>query len=331
MSIKNIKEARIGIGYGLAAGATWGVDTVLVGIFMVMSPFADTQKAILLAPFISTFMHDSFSAIWATIYMIFKGQFKNVIKAVKSKGGLFIILGALVGGPIGMTCYLTSINYVGAAYAASISAIFPAVSAVLAFIFLKEKMNLRVWLGVVLSIVGIIVLGYVPAQLNVSNHFLLGIILALGTAFAWGFEGVICAFGMKYGEVDPEHAINIRQATSGLFYAIVIIPLIGGYGIASQAITSKVGLIIAITAIFGTASYIQYYKAISIIGAARSTALNITYGVWAIAIQAVFFKTTVSSQLLIGAIIVIIGSMLVSGNPKELIDFNKDEFELVNN
>lgn len=322
MSIKNEREARKGLGYAILAGATWGVDTVLVGVIMAMTPFIDTEKAIILAPFVSTFMHDLFSAIWATLYMIAKGQFKNVLKAAKTKGGFFIMLGALLGGPVGMTCYLLSIKYVGAAYTASITAIFPGVSAVLAYLLLKEKMNARVWFGVILSICGVFILGYSPLQSSEGNHFLLGIVFALGTALAWSLEGIICAFSMKYTEIDPEHAINIRQATSAAFYAMIIIPFIGGYGIASQTLTSKVGLIIAVTALVGTASYFNYYKAINIIGAARSTAINITYGVWAIVIGVVFLKTPVSTQLLIGAGIVLIGSVLVSINPKELIDYN---------
>lgn len=325
MNAKNVRDAKKGIAMGLAAGATWGIDTVLAGLIMASTPFIDTPTAIALSPFVSTFMHDIFSAIWASLYMIIKGQFKNVLKEVKTKGGLFIVLGALLGGPVGMTCYLLSIKYIGAAYTASITAIFPGIGAILAFIFLKEKMNKRVWLGIILSIIGVIVLGYVPSELALGSNFVLGILFALGTVFAWGLEGVICAFGMKYGELDPEHAINIRQATSGLFYAIIIIPFIKGYSLAGQVLTSKVGLIIAITALVGTTSYIQYYKAISTIGAARSTALNITYGVWAIIIQVIFLKNPVSMQLVIGALIVLLGSILVAGNPKELIEFNVQE------
>lgn len=334
MTVKNIKEARKGIGYGLAAGLTWGIDTVLVGVIMAGTPFIDNEQAIALAPFVSTFMHDFFSALWASLYMILKGQFRNVIKSLKTKGGMFIVLGALLGGPVGMTCYLLSVKYIGPAYAASITSIFPGIGALLAFLLLKEKMNGRVWSGIALSIAGVVVMGYVPSQFAAGSNFLLGILFALGTVFAWSLEGVICAFGMKYGEVDPEYAMNIRQATSAIFYSIVIIPFISGYGLVGKALGSNAevgifginaGVLVAITALVGTTSYLQYYKAINMIGAARSTALNITYGVWAIVLQVVFLKAPVSAQLVIGALIVILGSVLVAGNPKELITFSEDE------
>ncbi|ASW42436.1 DMT family transporter [Clostridium isatidis] len=326
-------KERIGIANGLVAGITWGIDTVLVGIIMASTPFIDNEQAIFLAPFVSTFMHDFFSALWATIFMIFKGKSGEVIKSLKTRSGRFIVLGALLGGPVGMTCYLLSVKYIGAVYAASITSIFPGVSALLAFIFLKEEMNARIWSGIVLSIAGVITLGYVPAQLTLGSDFLIGILFAFGTVFAWGVEGVICALGMKDGEVDSEYAINIRQATSGLVYAVIIIPFLKGYGLAGKALTSttaigsfniNLGVLIAITALVGTLSYMQYYKAINIIGAARSTALNITYSVWAILIQIIFMKSPVSLQLVIGTIIVILGSFLVTGNPKELLGLNEN-------
>ena len=130
---------------------------------------------------------------------------------------------------------------------------------------------------------------------------------------------------MKDGDMNPEHAINIRQATSGILYAVIIIPLISGYELAFTALTSTVGLIIAITALVGTASYIYYYKAINTIGAARSTSLNITYVVWAIVLQLIFMSTPVSLQLIVGSLIVIIGSILVAGNPKELVALTDGE------
>ncbi|MEH7255070.1 DMT family transporter, partial [Neobacillus niacini] len=308
--------------------ATWGIDTVLVGIIMVSTPFIDSTEAIFLAPFVATFMHDFFSAVWATLYMLVKGEFKNVLRSLKTKNGMVIVLGGLIGGPIGMTCYLLSVKYIGPAYTAAISAVFPAVSALLAALILKERINVRVWLGIGLSVLGVFVLGYMPSEFSIGSNFMLGLLFAFGTVFAWSFEGIICALGMKNGEMNPEHAINIRQATSGILYAVVIIPFISGYELAFSALTSTVGLIIAVTALVGTTSYIYYYKAINTIGAARSTSLNITYVVWAIVLQMIFMSTPVGMQLIVGSLIVITGSILVAGNPKELVALGDAEGKL---
>lgn len=54
---------------GLASGILWGLNTTILGIALSMTPFVATEQAIFLAPFISTFLHDFFSALWLSIYL----------------------------------------------------------------------------------------------------------------------------------------------------------------------------------------------------------------------------------------------------------------------
>ena len=124
---------------GIIAGITWAIETIVLGYALAMSPFCTTEQAIFLAPFVSTFLHDGFSAIWATLFNGVRGNTKNVWKAFKTKSGKFVVLAAVIGGPIGMTGYVMSVNYMGTSIGAVASAIFPAIGAVLAFIFLKEN------------------------------------------------------------------------------------------------------------------------------------------------------------------------------------------------
>ena len=95
---------------GIIAGITWAIETIVLGYALAMSPFFSTQQAIFLAPFVSTFLHDGFSAIWAIIYNAVRGNAKNVWKAFKTKSGKFVVLAAVIGGPIGMTGYVMSVN-----------------------------------------------------------------------------------------------------------------------------------------------------------------------------------------------------------------------------
>ena len=132
--------------YGILAGVTWALETIILGVALAMTPFVSTEQAVFLAPFVSTFLHDSCSAIWATIYNGVRGNLKNVWKAFKTKSGKFVVLAAVIGGPIGMTGYVMAVNYMGASIGAVASAIFPAIGAVLAYIFLKEKMQWYRWI-----------------------------------------------------------------------------------------------------------------------------------------------------------------------------------------
>ncbi|OCA82902.1 hypothetical protein A8F95_14345 [Bacillus wudalianchiensis] len=314
MNVKNIKEARKGIGLGATSAIAWGIDTVIIGLIIASTPF---KEAVVLAPIVAAFMHDFFSALWITLLMIVKGEFINVLQLLKTKSGAILVLGAVCGGPLAMTFYFLGIQYAGVTYAASIASIFPGIGAVLAFTFLKEKMNRRTWFGVVLSITGVIVLAYMPSKFSVDSHFFIGILFSLGAAIFWGLEGVIGAWGMKGKEVVPLYAINIRQMVSALCYAILIIPFIQGYSLVFQAASSEIVWIIVIAGLLGTANYSLYYMSINVIGAARGQSLNNTYVFWAIVVSILFIGTPVSLQFIIGALIVLLGSILVSGNLKE--------------
>jgi len=138
---------------GIIAGITWALETVILGIALGMSPFLSTEEAIFLAPFVSTFLHDACSAIWATCYNGIRGNLTNVWNAFRTKSGKWVVAAAVIGGPIGMTGYVMAVNYMGASIGAVASAIFPAVGSILAYIFLKEKMKWWQWCGVALGAV----------------------------------------------------------------------------------------------------------------------------------------------------------------------------------
>ena len=313
MTKKSVKEAKKGIGLGATSAIAWGVDTVLIGLIIASTPF---KEAVLLAPIIAAFMHDFFSSIWISLLMIIKGEFINVLKLFKTKSGAILVIGALSGGPLAMSFYFLGIQYAGVTYAASIASIFPGIGAVLAYFFLKEKMNKRTWFGVVLSIIGVIVLAYVPTKFDTESNFFIGILFSLGAAIFWGLEGVIGAWGMRGKEVVPLYAINIRQITSALSYAIILVPLFKGYSLVFAAATSNIVWLLVIAGLLGTANYSLYYSSINLIGAARGQSLNNTYVFWAIITAIVFIGTPVNLQFVVGAIIVLIGSILVSGTPK---------------
>ena len=147
---------------GLAAGIFWAMDTVILGIALTMTPFIATEQAVFLAPFISTFLHDLFSALWMILYMGIRRQYRSVIRALKTRSGKFIILGALFGGPIGMTGYVFAIKYLGATYTAMISAMFPALGSFLSHIFLKERMKKYQMSGFLISVCAMTAIEYVP-------------------------------------------------------------------------------------------------------------------------------------------------------------------------
>ena len=311
---------------GIIAGITWALETVILGIALAMSPFCSTEQAVFLAPFVSTFLHDTCSAIWAWIYNGVRGKLPGVWKAFKTKSGKWVVLAAIIGGPIGMTGYVLAVNYMGASIGAVASAIFPAIGSVLAYIFLKEKMKWHQWVFLVITLLGVYGLSYSP-DLEIKN-FLLGIVGALMCAFGWGIEAVVLAKCLKDPEVTDEFALQIRQTTSALTYGIIILPVLKGWGFTAGLFTGGTGWLlptIALAGLCATVSYLFYYKAIAQIGASKSMALNVTYSAWAIVFTVVILRDTsvLSPMTILCAVVVLVCGIFAAADFKEILSKRK--------
>lgn len=311
---------------GIIAGITWALETVILGIALSMSPFVSTEQAIFLAPFVSTFLHDAFSAIWSCIYNAIRGNLKNVWKALKTKSGKWVILAAVIGGPIGMTGYVMAVNYMGASIGAVASAIFPAIGSVLAYFFLKEKMKWHQWVFLIITLLGVYGLSYSP-ELSIQS-FGLGILGALMCAFGWGIEAVILAKCLKDPEVTDEYALQIRQTTSAITYGAIILPCISGWGFTAELFTVNTGWllpVIAVAALFATVSYLFYYKAIAAIGASKAMALNVTYTAWAIVFTVIILRdmSVLNPLTICCALVVLICGIFAAADYKEIFSKRK--------
>ena len=306
---------------GILAAITWAMETLTIGIAMAMTPFVSTEQAILLAPFVSTFLHDFFSAVWTCAYNGIRGNLSNVVKALKTKSGKFVILAAIIGGPVGMTGYILSINNMGAAIGAVASAIFPAIGAVLAYFFLKEKMQWYRWILLIVTILGVYGLSYSP-EINITN-FWLGFVGTVMCAFGWGVEAVILAKSLQDPEVTDEIALQIRQTTSAVFYGLIILPFMKGWEF-TVSLFSDTGMLIptiASAAFFATISYLCYYRAISQIGASKAMAVNVTYAAWAIVFTVLVFRDTsvLNPITIICTVVVLVCGVLAAADYKELL------------
>ena len=162
--------------YGLTSGLLWGLDTVILGIGLAMAPYIGTAEALALAAIVGAALHDAFCAIWLFLYMAVKRRLKDTLAALKTRSGKVVILGALLGGPIGMTGYVIAINNIGAGYTAIISSFYPAFGTVMAVLLLKEKMNWKQVVALAAALAGIIAMGYLSADTTVTGNAVIGLL-----------------------------------------------------------------------------------------------------------------------------------------------------------
>lgn len=280
---------------GLASGLLWALNSIVLGIVMSKSQFVSTEQAIFLAPFVSTFLNDFFSSMYMFVYSAIKKETKQVFKTAFSKAGLWIVIASLVGGPIGMTGYVLSINYMGSSIAAVASAIYPAIGVLCSRIFLKEKMKWHQYVCLVIVMLGIYGMSWSP-NVDIKN-FLLGLLGTTMCSIGWGIEAVLIAKGLKDESISSSIALTIRQSVSWLTYAIILLPCLQCFkaweftiSLFNFAETQWLIPLIMLAGLFGTASYLFYYHAIDKIGATKALPLNVTYVAWTVILSLAIFQ-----------------------------------------
>lgn len=301
--------------WGVFSGALWGLDTVILGIALAMAPFAGASQASMA----SALLHDAICALILFVYMGARGRLGRTLAAIRTRSGKAIALGAILGGPFGMTGYLIAINNIGPGYTAIISTFYPAVGTLLAYLFLKERMRPRQILALLVALAAIIFIGYSSTGSTASGNAVLGIVAALACVLGWGSEAVILAWGMRDDEVDEDSALQIRESTSALVYLLVVAPIAGVLGFGIRAIPTLGTGVIALAALAGTASYLFYYTAINTVGASRGMALNISYSAWAVIFALLLIGTVPSVLQIVCCMVILVGTVLAATpNWKEL-------------
>ena len=297
-----------GVILGIIVGLAWGLDSVFMGKIGGSEIFANFT----LSPLISAFFHDSFCFLWIAIILLFSKQLLPVFSLLKTKKGMATAVAAIVGAPIGMSAYQMAIKYATAPYASSISVIYPGIGAILSYLVLKEKLNKKAILGIFISLVGSFMLGFNPSD-NLPETFMKGVLFAFLSVLGWALEGVIIAVAMKHIKSEehikptPQQFLCLRYLISMLSYGLVVLPVIKGYPVASAVISEGIVFAFAGVAILGAITYLCWYKAVDLVGAAMGTALNSTSALWSIIFSFVLFKSPITISLAIWGIVIVIG------------------------
>ncbi|QXM06441.1 DMT family transporter [Crassaminicella indica] len=322
ISKKNFKK---GLMFGILVGLAWGLDTVLMGKIGGFKIFLNSKTT----PLVQAFFHDGFCFIWLALLLLFSKDLTKVFQLMKTKKGKVTMIAALVGAPVGMSGYLMGVKYASAPYASSISVIYPGVGAIISYFILKEKLSLRAVIGIVISIVGSAALGYSKVDLNMYPQFYKGIAFALLAVMGWASEGVIIGYAMKKiktneeddVEAKPIHFLTIRYLVSFLAYGLVVLPIVKGYGLAGEVISTGTVLYLAGIATLGAITYLAWYKAVDLIGAAMGTALNSTAAFWSVIFSGLM-GMKITPYLAFWCFVIVLGVMIFAVDPKEVFGLN---------
>jgi drug/metabolite transporter (DMT)-like permease len=217
--------------------------------------------------------------------------------------------------------------------AATVSALCPSIGAIIGRVLFKQKLNLRMSIGILICLTATCMIGSLAITgLDVSPNFLLGLAFALVAALGWGIEGAVGGYGTTL--IDFQISISIRQTLSGLVTVFVAVPILclvaGNVGLwgslVGQVVASPLSMFFFVLAgLCSAVTFAFWYKATSMIGAALSMACNGAYSLWVPffcwLILGLAFGQEGFALLPIqwaAAVIMVIGVFLIALNPLDL-------------
>ena len=174
--------------------------------------------------------------------------------------GLSGVLGG-IGLGTAMITFIWSITNTSAAITLLCLAAMPFFTALLGFLFLKEKVSINVWISILIATVGIIIMAFGNHEKNTLTGFVLGIVSALGfsvfsVSLRWRKEtpkfttvalaGLICFLVSSIVIINKDLSFFSSSKNEALFAVHGTIVCLGMilYAIASKSIPAVIGRVI---------------------------------------------------------------------------------------
>ena len=191
-----------------------------------------------------------------------KGFYKNYFKI-----GISGIIGG-IGLGTAMITFIWSITNTTAAITLLCLAAMPFITALLGFLFLKEKISLTVWIAIIIATIGICIMAFDNSEKNTLQGLIFGLISALGfsifsVSLRWrketpkfttvAFAGFFCAIVSFFILISTDSAFISNSRNQSLFAVhgtLVCLGLIL-YSIGSKAIPAAELTLLSLTEVIG--------------------------------------------------------------------------------
>ena len=184
-----------------------------------------------------------------------------------SKIGVSGIIGG-IGLAAAMITFIWSITNTTAAITLLCLAAMPFITALLGFLFLKEKISMNVWISILIATVGIIIMAFGNHEKNTLIGFVLGIVSALGfsvfsVSLRWRKEtpkfttvalaGLICFLISSAVMISKDLSFFSSSKNEALFAVHGTIVCLGMilYAIASKTIPAAELTLLSLTEVIG--------------------------------------------------------------------------------
>jgi len=323
------RRIKAGLGFAIVAASLWGLWYVSCTAIWYAPTFRSEvippgtigflASAIVISAFNALWMVILVGIIWLSVLRKW-GEFCRTFKQIKIAKWYF--LAALFAGPMGIFGSFLAIGKIGGVFGAAVALSNPIIGAFLAKVWYKEKVTSRVFLGIIMLIIGGIFV-WNPVELidNIQNPatpdgLWLGYLGGFMAGTGWGIEGAIV--GQAFDVSDPEVGVVIRFLAETIWWFIIILPMatlflgVNMFDIALATATDSYSMMwLALAGLTLGFSCVFWYKSFTLIGVGRGQALSLLFVVVAIISLVVFMDVAVQWWIIAGVIASIIGAFII--------------------
>ncbi len=216
---------------------------------------------------------------------------------------------ALIGVVLYYAVFNYSLMYTSASQGALVQSCIPAMTALVAVVWLREHASAMRWTGIALSMIGVLIV-FSGADAESGSASLLGNVLMFVSAVLWG---IYTSMAKRVATYDP------LQVTAGIVGvgAVMLVPLaafeVGAAGMPSVDLQGWLGMAYLGAGASGVA-YLMYSAALKHVDASEAgvyTNLIPIVGV----ITGIMLGEPLSARAIIGGVVVLIGVWLTSRQP----------------
>ncbi|MGA9224804.1 MAG: EamA family transporter [Mesobacillus sp.] len=274
----------------LALAALWGASFLFIRIASpIIGPMLTIQGRVTIAAI----------ALLFYIFMIRQSsQFKRRWKQ-------YLIIGAL-NAAIPFTLIAFAAIHITASMSAIINSMTPLFTAIVVWVWMKEKLNIRKWLGILSGMIGVIILvGWSPIPL--TSKVIISILLSVLSTVSYSIAGVYAK--MNFGGVPPlSVAFGQQMGASLLLIPFTLFQLPESPAVITPiAAFSVVGLALLCTAI----AYLLYFYLIESVGPTKTLSVTFLIPLFGMLWGVLFLNEQISLGMIAGLIVLLSSIFLI--------------------
>ena len=270
--------------------AIWGASFIFMRILApALGPVATADMRLLIA------------GIVLALYM--KSQKRSLSWKIHWKK--YVVIGLLNSG-FSFLLFSFAALHLPASVSVILNSLTPLFGALSAVIWLKQKLTLKLVIGIILGFTGVVIIrGGANIEFNLITFLSIGACI-LATIF-YGIGGIYVK--LKAHDIHPSAIAAGSQLSVGLLF----LPLIFILPIHTEITLTIVVITILFAVLCSAIAYLIYYRLIKNLGPVKTTTVTFLIPVFGFIWGAIFLQETISLGMILGGMIVLSGIYFVTG------------------